>query len=1157
MRKTYISFSAAATTLWIRRNGTLRSALAHGSIVRWTSGLMLVLAGSGCRDSNAHRLFDILPAEKTGVTFANTITTSDSLNVRTDAYIYNGAGVAAGDIDNDGLPDLFFSGNMVSSRLYLNKGQMRFDDITKSAGVATNRWATGATMVDINNDGYLDIYVSVSGPPWSKGDQRANLLFVNNRNRTFTEEAARYGIADTGFTTHAVFLDYNRDGCLDLFLLNNSPKDFTRTDVAGSPTGARGTTPDSYNELYRSNCHGGFTNVSVEAGILREAGYGLGVAVADLNRDGWPDIYVSNDITPNDVIYVNNKNGTFTNKAAEWLKHSSFAGMGVDIADFNDDGWPDVLQVDMLPRDLSERKKMSGFATYSSQLDARARGFRTDYTANSLQLSNGVTDSGDVVFSDIASLAGIAATDWSWSPLFADFDNDGYKDIFISNGYPKAVIDYDYRNAMAAARRGGGGDTSAARRAQAAILDRLYSYNASNYFFRNDGNLTFTDETKNWGAESPGFSYGAAYVDLDNDGRLDLVVNNIDAPALIYHNVAPADEQHHFLDVRLRGAPPNILTGGIGASLTLWAGGKKQYSYCSPYRGYMSTVDDRVHFGVGAAAKVDSLQVTWPDGRQQVLKNLVVDRVIDVKETDATQPGDTLRSPSTTPAAGVVSSPTERKLFEPLDSRGTLSYKPPPSGPADYGIQALLPYAISKHGPALAVGDVNGDGLDDLYIGGGAGVAGQLLIQQKDGRFIASNQGQPWEADKQYEDWGALFFDANGDGLPDLYVASGGYQLAPSSDLLQDRLYINKGGGRFVRDPQALPQMLTSTASVRAGDFNGDGKLDLFVGGRLTPRSYPTPTRSYVLRNDGAGRFIDVTEQVLPELVRPGGMVTDGAWVDFDGDGHLDLVTVGEWMPIQFYRNDGKRFRNVTASTTLPPARGWWYALAVGDFDNDGRPDLVAGNVGLNYAFSTSRESPFGIYAANFSGSRTPDVVLTTTIDSKEYPIYGLAPLGHDIYTLGINFPTYGSFAEATVEQLFGADQLRAAVHYQADTFASVYLHNEGAGHFAMSPLPNLAQIAPIKGLLVHDVDGDGHLDLIVAGNMYDTEPNIPRLDAGNGLWLRGDGKGRFTPVPPQESGFLTPGDVSVLALVRRASGDVVIVGNAGDSLQAFAIRRP
>jgi hypothetical protein len=1113
--------------------------------MRKSSILLFLLFLAGCAgEKSGPPLFKLLGPEQTGVTFANTVTTDDSLNVQSDVYVYNGAGVAVGDIDNDGLPDIFFSGNMVSSRLYLNKGHFRFDDITKTAGVSTRRWATGASMVDINNDGYLDIYVSVSGPQWSKPEDRANLLFINNKNRTFTEAAAQYGIADTGFTTHAVFLDYDGDGCLDLFLLNNSPKDFTR-GVASNPAGLRGQTPGSYNELYRNTCRDGkagtFTNVSQQAGILRDPGYGLGVVVSDINGDGRPDIYVSNDGTPNDVIYVNNGDGTFTNKAAQWLKHASNAGMGVDIADFNNDGWPDILQVDMLPRDMTRRKRMSGFTTYGSVQELHSQGFRDDYTTNSLQLSNGIAKSGDVIFSEISHLAGVAHTDWSWSALFADFDNDGHKDIFISNGYPKAVNDLDYQTAAFAINRR---NDAASRRARLELLSKLPAYSESNYLFHNSGDLTFTDQTKEWGMEKTGFSYGAAYADLDNDGKLDLVINNIDAPAYIYQNVAPTDDAHHHLDISLVGESPREKSGTIGTQLIVTAGGQKQYVYYTPYRGFMSSMDTHAHFGLGRTSRVDSLEVEWPDGRYQLLTGLKADQLLIVKQADATQKKQL--APRT---------PNPNRVFEPIDARRALAYKAPASTRVDYSVQPLLPYMISRQGPPLAVADVNGDGLDDVFIGGGSGTAGQLFIQKKDGGFVASANGQPWEADKTYEDWGALFFDANGDGLKDLYVASGGYQLAPSSRFLQDRLYINKGAGRFARDESALPEMLTSTATVRAGDFNGDGKPDLFVGGRLSPRNYPSPTRSYVLRNDG-GHFTDVTSEVAPELITPGGMITDAVWIDFDGDGRQDLVTVGEWMPIHFYKNDGKRLHDVTQSTTLPPSRGWWYSLATGDFDKDGRPDLIAGNLGLNYSYTTSNESKFGVYAADFTGNRTTDVVLTKEIDGKEYPYAGMAPLGEAIYTLGVRFPTFASFASATAGQVFDPAQLQKALHYQTDTFASAYLHNNGGGKFSSSPLPNLAQIAPIKGIIVDDVDGDGNLDLIVAGNLYDAEPNTPRADAGNGLWLRGNGRGHFTPVAPSESGLLAPHNVAGLASIKTPAGTAVLVANTGDSLQAFSIRK-
>src|SRR6266581_1992986 len=911
--------------------------------------------------------------------------------------------------------------------------------------------------------------------PRHTGVTFANTITTND---TFTEAAAKYGIADTGYTTHAVFLDYDGDGDLDLFLLNNSPKDFARGAADTHPLGVKEPTPESWNKLYRNNGDGRFTDVSQQAGILRQIGYGLGVVVADVNRDGRPDIYVSNDVAPNDALYINNGNGTFTDKRAKSLKHTSFAGMGVDVADFNNDGWPDIAQMDMLPASLEQRKRMSGYLTYGGRIELRRRGFLDDYDANALQLSNGITPQGDVVFSDIAMLAGVAATDWSWSALLADFDNDGYKDLVATNGYPKAPNDLDYQTAVLAARRADD------HRAALAQLHALRSYRVANHIFRNNGDLTFTDETKAWGMDQPGFSFGAAYADLDNDGRLDLVVNNMDGVASIYQNVQPRDSTTHYLEVALEGESPN--RGGLGATLIVTAavGGQKQYIYHSPYHGYMSTMDSREHFGLGKATKVDSLRVIWPDGRSQTLTGLAADRLITVRQADAST---ILHHPPPTPT-------TRHQLFQ---AAHLLSYKQPDVTTFDYDVQALLPYELSRQGPPLAVGDVNGDGLDDVFIGGAAGVPGRLFIQQKDGRFVESAKNQPWLTHKDYDDWGAVFFDANGDGRP-----------------------------------------------------------DLFVIGRRAPRDYPYPARSYVLRNDG-GHFTDVTAQVAPELAQPFGMVTAAVWVDFDGDGRLDLVTAGEWMPLQFFRNDGTHLRNVTASIGIGATRGWWWSLAVGDFNHDGRPDLIAGNQGLNFFYRTSPRSRFGIYAGDFSGDRNTDIVLTQDSGGTEVPVFGRAKLGPTIFPAALRFPSYGGFAAASVQQLFGPSELQRALHYQTDTFASLYLQNNGNGTFTAVPLPNLAQISPIRGIVVHDVDGDGHLDAIVAGNLFATEPNTTPADAGNGVWLKGDGRGHFTAIAPLESGFLAPHDVAGLALVKTPAGSAVLVANTADSLQAFTLRRP
>ncbi len=1086
-------------------------------------------------------LFRRLSSRRTGVTFANTVTPGAVHNFRNDSFFYNGAGVAIGDVNGDGLPDIFFSGNMVSSRLYLNRGDYHFQDVTEAAGVATHAWAAGVAMADVDGDGRLDIYVTVSGAPWSEPGERKNLLFMNRgTDRTgiphFVEEAEKRGVADTGFGTHAVFLDYDRDGWPDLYVLNNSPEEFGRGQTDRTMFGAYRADPAGFDQLYHNNGNGTFTNVSEKAGILRRLGYGLGVAVADLNRDGWPDIYISNDISSRDVLYINNGNGTFTDRAAESLAHTSYAGMGNDIADFNNDGWPDIMQLDMMAPDLADRKRMSGSTTYEDVKALMRAGLPLQYNLNTLQLNRGTDRDGRLVFSEIARQAGVWATGWSWSPLFADFDDDGWKDLFVTSGYPKAQIDYDYETEDFKAQQLP--DTAMRRRRQAELLDKLFAYRLPSHVFHNEGNLSFRDLGRASGVDQPGIAYGSAFADLNNDGRLDLVVNELNAPAAIYENVGAAAAGHHYLEVRLDGEYPN--RRGLGASLALTAGGQTQYLEASPYHGYMSTSDDRPHFGLGRAQRVDSLRVRWPDGREQLLTGLRADQVITVHQRDAAARRAPEPQPSSPPA------------FRPVGPEAGLNYQSRANVYlVDYAVQPLLPYQVSRQGPPLAVADVDGDGLDDVFIGGTAGSPGRLFLQQRDGRFVEA-KSQPWAADKDADDWGALFFDANGDGRPDLYLASGGYRIPAPHDLYQDRLYINQGQGRFVRDPTALPPMLTPKAAVVACDFTGDGKPDLFVGGRLTPRRYPFPTRSYILRNDG-GRFTDVTREMAPDLLQPGGMVTAAVCLDFDGDGRKDLVTAGEWMPIQFYRNDGAHLRNVTSTMRLPPLRGWWNALAAGDFDHAGRMDLVAGNLGLNSGYTTGRDSSFGVYAADFGEHGVTDVILTQTLDGTEYPYYGLALLGGAISQLAVRYPTFEAFANASVQQIFGP-RLQSALHYQADTFTSMWLHADASGGFTPRPLPPLAQISPIRCILADDVDGDGNLDLIVAGNLYETEPNTARADAGKGLWLRGDGRGHFTPVPASQSGFLAPLDVRSCALIHTPTGKAVVVANNDGPVQLFAL---
>ncbi len=1100
---------------------------------------------------NEPTLFEKLSAEKTGISFSNTITTNESINYQTDAFIYHGAGVAVGDINNDGLPDIFFSGNEVPSRLYLNKGDMHFEDITESSGIKINKRATGVSMVDINSNGYLDIYVTVSGTPDSDPEERRNLLFINNGNNTFSEAAADFNIGDPGFGIHAVFFDYNRNGYLDLFVLNNydliqlrpSPEQYERGEAGRSVGNIEIPDPYGFDQLFRNNGDGTFTNVSEEAGILKKIGYGLGVVVTDLNGNGWPDIYVSNDVTPNDVLYINNQDGTFSDRASDYLRHTSFSGMGIDIADFTNNGWPDILQTDMMSEHLNERKRTSGSITYNGFQELRQQGYFPHYNLNTLQLNKGLDHNGDLIFSEIALLAGVSYTEWSWSALFGDFDNDGYKDIFITNGYPKAVNDYDYLSSMFLAQQQSRSLEELQQR-EFELLDNLYSHKVSNYIFRNNGvtpdgdhSLTFTDKTDAWGLNDPGYSYGAAYADLNNNVRLDLVINNLDGTAQIYQNIGFNDNESNFLQIKLQGEYPNLR--GIGSKLVLKNNGQNQYVYHTPYRGYMSTMDDRVHFGLGDAATIDSLKVIWPDGRSQTLTDITANQIITLKQENA-------HEQQTFPQKTIID-----PLFTPLTNIG-LQYKHEEKNFIDFNVQPFLQYMFSRKGPVLAVGDATGNGLEDVFIGGSAGFPGTLFIQQEDGSFVESIHSQAWQADKDFEDWGALFFDANGNGLLDLYVTSGGYHLSPASELLQDRLYINHGNGRFLKDSRALPQMITSTATVKAGDFTGDGQMDLFVGGRITPRNYPAPVRSYLLRNNG-GIFEDITEEGAPELL-DGGMITDALWIDYNANGLMDLVTVGEWMPIEFYENNGNELQNRTDSMGLPSMRGWWFSIEKGDLNNNGREDLIVGNLGLNFSYTTSEDSKFGMYAADFSGNRITDLIFTKEIDGIEYPFHSFAKIGREISSLTFQFKTFKSFSEAPIRQVFSSNSLETALHFQADTFASVMLENNGSGNFTPNELPIMAQISPTNGILTHDFDGDGHLDLLVAGNLYHTEPTIPRADAGNGLWLKGDGQGNLKSVPAMESGFYAPLDVKNLALIKTANGYAVLVANNSDSLQVFGI---
>jgi enediyne biosynthesis protein E4 len=1100
-------------------------------------GLKIMALTSCTPAEESDPLFEKLPGSITGITFENPIPDKDRRTVDQFPFMFHGGGVAIGDINNNGMPDIFLAGNLVSSRLYLNQGNFQFKDITESAGVETDRWIGGVSLVDINNNGFLDIYLSVTGAPDTQLDQRRNLLFLNNGDETFTEAAAEFNLDYSGFTTHTVFFDYNGNGYLDAYLLNNSPGSFSRARSARITDEQVPDDQHGYDTLFRNNGDGTFTDVSEEAGILRKTGYGLGVAVADFNRNGWPDIYISNDITPNDVLYINNGDGTFTDRARELLRHTSYAGMGIDAADYTNNGWPDLMQTDMIPEKIEDQKLLSGGNSYERYRSQRDQGFYHYYSKNALQWNNGLNEHGDPIFSEIGRMSGVAYTDWSWAALFGDFNNSGFKDLLITNGYPKAENHYDFlMNLLSISQFG---TEESRQRRQDRIYDELYSIKEHNYLFKNRGGLIFDNVSAEWGFTEKGFSYGAAYADLNNNGSLDIVINNVDAPASVYRNRSGELSDNRYLQVKLKGEYPN--RQALGTELILTANGKKQYIYHTIHRGYQSTIDGRIQIGLGESDLVDSLEVFWPDGRYQLIENVEANQVVTIRQSETEE----------TKRSAPFQSEIQQKFV--LDNhRLGIDYEHSEKQFVDFMVQPLLPHQLSKIGPKLAVGDVTGNGLDDLYIGGAAGFAGELYLQQEDGTFQKSDRRQPWDGDLEYEDTYAVFFDSNNNGRLDLYVASGGNHLSPVTSMLQDRLYMNMGDGRFLKDEDALPRMFTSTAVVKPGDFTGDGQLDLFVGGGFVPGNYPEPARSYLLQNQN-GKFVDVTDQFAPELREPG-MITDASWMDFSGNGRTDLITTGKWLPIQFYENTGDGFVEVTDQMGLPPSRGWWFSLADGDLNGNGHPDLVAGNLGLNHTFQTSEEQKFGVVAADFSRNRTMDIIFTVEQNGREAPFFSLAHLSRGIPQLMDRFPSFRAFAEASLQEIFPPDELKSALRYQADTFSSVMLLNDGNGSFSMQPLPEEAQVSPIKSILVEDVDGDGHPDIIAAGNLHKTHPDIPRMDAGNGIWLRNDGIGNFDPVSSNQSGLLASLDVKDLAIIQTANGKVLLVANNGGPLQAFFI---
>ncbi|HEY0529190.1 MAG TPA: VCBS repeat-containing protein [Gemmatimonadaceae bacterium] len=1079
-------------------------------------------------------MFELLSPAATGVTFANDLPERADFNILNYLYFYNGAGVAVGDIDGDGLVDLYFTSNLGSNKLYRNKGNYQFEDITDKAGVAdTTGWKTGVTMADVNGDGRIDIYVSAVD---YLGEHGRNALFINNGDGTFTDRAKQYGLDFAGYATQALFFDYDRDGDLDMYLLNHS----THTErQMGSTTQPEERNPRAGDRLYR-NDNGHFVDVSDASGVGEKGvdGYGLGVVASDFNLDGCPDLYVSNDFQGNDYLYINNCNGTFTESIAKETGHTSRFSMGVDAADFNNDGRPDIVSLDMLP-DRQDILNTTSTADAPDVYDLRLKaGYHPQFTRNNLQLNRGAGH-----FIDIGYFAGVAATDWSWAPLFADFDNDGEKDLFISNGVYRRPNDLDYISYVGneAVQRALADGIS---QADLDLLKRMPSVPAANFVFHNNGDLTFTNTADAWGLAQPSFSNGAVYADLNNTGRLDLVVSNINAQASIYRNRGATRAANCFLTVALRGSGAN--TQGIGAKVIVVANGRRQLVEQMPTRGFESSVDPRLHFGLGLARVVDSLLIIWPDNRFQRLTSVADNRAITLWQDSASGKFD-YSTLVPQPGNPLLSDVTAQSGVEFRHHENTFS---------DFNREPLMPHLLSTEGPALAVGDVNGDGLDDIYVGGAKWQPGKLFVQKANGTFSESAQSSI-AADSLDEDVDAVFFDANGDGKQDLLVVSGGNEFWGQADGLRPRLYVNDGRGQLRRDTLALPAIYENASCAVVGDFNGDGHPDIFIGSRVITRSYGVTPKSHLLQNDGTGRFRDVTSDLAPTL-STAGMVTSAVWMDYDNDGKLDLIVAGEWTPVRVFHQENGHFVDRTKEAGFANTSGWWNSITTADLRRTGKPDLVLGNLGLNSYIKASAQEPARLYVGDFFSTGSPKQILTTYRNGTSYPLFGRDNFIRAIPSLAAKYPTYKDFGASRIEDILPSEELHKAAVLEAMTFSSAIARNNGDGTFTVEALRTEAQLSPIYSSVATDIDGDGYDDLLLGGNFYGVTPLEGRYDASYGVLLRGDAKGQLTPVDLSNVGVALEGEVRRMKIVRGKGGaQFIAVARNNDTLQLLRVRAP
>ena len=1098
-------------------------------------------------------LFQLVPADKSHIQFNNAITENDSINPFDVTNMYNGAGIGVGDFNNDGLLDIYFAGNEVPCQLYLNKGGFTFQDVTAVAKVDGNgKWCRGVAVVDINNDGLQDIYVCTT--IYQDADRRRNLLYVNqgtNENGIpiFKELAKEYGLDDDSHSTMASFFDYDNDGDLDVYITVNEIVENNNPSVYRKPI-TDGTWP-STGRLYRNDRndslgHPFFTNVSDQAGITIE-GYGHSACIADFNRDGWKDIFVANDFLSNDILYINNHNGTFTNKAAAYFKHTSANGMGSDVIDINNDGLADLVEMDMDPADNFRKKVLMSGYKYLDYQNNESYGYQYQYVRNTLQLNEGpragTNDTiADPVFGDVGFYAGISSTDWSWAPVVQDFDNDGLRDIIISNGFPRDLTNHDF----IAFRR-----ESFATKSKREVLAAIPRTKIKNYAFRNKGEVRFDDVTNDWGFTQLSFSNGAAYADLDNDGDLDLIMSNIDDKAFVYQNTSNEKDPKNarFLDVQLTGDSLN--PQGIGAWVQIYTGSKQQVIEHTPYRGFLSTVQPGLHFGLGNVSLVDSLRVIWPNHTTELVKNVSSGKLLRLEQKNAVAIYNWTKQ-----------QPPQHPLFTDVTDTVNLHYHHEEADFIDFDIQKLIPHKLSEYTPALATGDMNGDGLDDIVVGGSFGIAPRLFFQQASGKFVEKPL-LPVSTNLKREATSIVLFDADGDKDLDMYIACGSNEAAPGAAAYQDILLTNDGKGDFTADASALPENHTSKACVRVADFDKDGDLDLFIAGRCYPFNYPRPVSCILLRNDsknGKAKFTDITTTAAAGLTNIG-MVCDAVWTDFDKDGWPDLILAGEWMPLKFFKNNHGVFTDVSVQAGNTDKIGWWTCITAGDFDNDGDEDYIVGNLGENSFYKATANQPVAVYANDFYNQHTTQCIMTLFLKDhmdgtfREFAAHNRDDVVDQLPFIKKRFLTYAAFGNATFDQLLTKDELKNAIKYTANYFPSSFIRNNGNGKFSIEPLPAMAQLSALSSMVTGDFDHDGNLDVCINTNDFSTDPANGRYDALNGLLLKGDGKGKFQPVSIQQSGIYIPGNGKGMAVLKGSNGHTLLVaGQNRSELKVFQL---